>query len=82
MNLESQLDKNNNNDTLDILKLSFLYNYYVILIKQIILKWWAKAKCLWIYDGDKNIKYFHTLVTCPRHKNYIKGIYDNNNTLI
>ena len=43
-------------------------------------KMWAqRAHVSWLKDGDRNTKFFHTKASQRRRRNYIKGLYDNNN---
>ena len=43
-------------------------------------KMWAqRAHVSWLKDGDRNTKFFHTKASQRRRRNYIQGLYDNNN---
>ncbi|KAF7827294.1 ribonuclease H [Senna tora] len=40
--------------------------------------WFQKARCLWIRDGDRNTKYYHTKAIARRRKNKTTMLRNNN----
>lgn len=40
--------------------------------------WRARSREVWLENGDRNTKWFHTKASHRRKKNKIEGIYDQN----
>lgn len=53
------------------------YNRMEALNRQQHLFWRNKAKAAWIEGGDKNTKYFHSLIKNWKCKNFIHSVVDN-----
>lgn len=45
------------------------------------IKWWQRAKCRWIKEGDANVAYFHRVANMMRRSNRISTITSNTCTI-
>lgn len=61
----------------DSITLQCLYNKMEALNRQQHSYWWNKSKSAWIEDGDRNTKYFHSLVRHRKTRNWIHFNVDN-----
>lgn len=48
------------------------------LQRQCSIKWGQRARLLWIRDGDKNTRFFHSIFCIRAHNNYISQVEDLN----
>ncbi|WOL07024.1 hypothetical protein Cni_G15759 [Canna indica] len=65
------IDDRGLSNELDQIRMRCLTNKIMAYNRQIHIKWWSKAKTLWMEQNDKNTKYFQTLVKFKKRKNAI-----------
>lgn len=57
------------------------YSKLSAIQRQCSIKWAQRAKILWVNDGDRNTRFFHSVFRTRSHNNYISQIQDlNGNT--
>ena len=60
----------------DSSRMKFLENEVNLLIDKEAIMWRQWSKTLWLSDGDKNTRLFHSKASQRRRKNYITKLYD------
>ncbi|WOL04982.1 hypothetical protein Cni_G13705 [Canna indica] len=61
----------------EIMEMEVLTRRAGAIAKQIHQKWWSKARCKWVEEGEKNTRYFHNLIKIKRKKSKVEFIEDN-----
>ncbi|WOL16386.1 hypothetical protein Cni_G25173 [Canna indica] len=56
------------------LKIKLLTNKALALNRQLHIKWWTKARTVWVEMNDKNTRFFHNLAKYKKRKNTILDI--------
>ncbi|WOL08019.1 hypothetical protein Cni_G16771 [Canna indica] len=74
LSILEDIDDRGLSNELDQIQMRCLINRIMPYNRQIHIKWWSKARTLWIEQNDKNTKYFQNLVTFKKRKNVILEI--------
>ena len=56
--------------------MKFLENEVNLLIDKEAIMWRQRSKTLWLFNGDKNTRFFHSKASQRRRKIYITKLYD------
>lgn len=59
-----------------------LSNRYSALLRLNSIYWGQRARMLWLSEGDRNSKFFHSFVKIRRHKNKVHAIHNSSGTIV
>lgn len=60
----------------DSSRMKFLENEVNLLLDKEVIMWRQRSKILWLFDGDKNIRFFHNKASQQRQRDYITKLYN------
>ena len=49
------------------------------LMEQDKVMWRQRSKCLWLKEGNRNMRFFHVMASCRRRNNRVVRIMDKDN---